>query len=190
MSHFSTYIERNRAFAATGAQRDVPEIPFVPFKQTFVITCLDPRVEPGAVLGTGLGEAIVLRNVGGRVTPAVLRDVAWISHLHEVKTPDADWFDLAVIHHTDCGSRFFADDDLRRDYVARGGYDDAAVAGLAVLDPARTVREDVEILRSFPQLSGRVDVSGHVYDLKTGLLTTVVGQRNRTAAAEVQVTQA
>ncbi|WP_405780342.1 carbonic anhydrase [Streptomyces sp. NBC_00859] len=174
MSHFATYMERNKAFANTGAKEHVPEIPFIPFEQTFVITCIDPRVEPAAVLGVELGEAIVLRSVGGRVTPAVLQDVAWISHLHEAKTPDADWFDLAVIHHTDCGSGLFADAGLRRDFVARGGYDDATIAGLAVLDPAVTVRKDVELLRSSPQLSSRVHVSGHAYDLRTGLLTTVV----------------
>jgi carbonic anhydrase len=174
VSHFATYIERNRTFANTDARLHVPQIPFIPFKQTFVITCIDPRVEPAAVLGVGLGEAIVLRSVGGRITPGVLQDVAWISHLHEEKTPDADWFDLAVIHHTDCGSGLFADDGLRRAFVERGGYDDATIAGLAVLDPAETVRKDVELLRAFPQLSSRVKVSGHAYDLRTGLLTTVV----------------
>ncbi|MET7575372.1 carbonic anhydrase [Streptomyces sp. NPDC005492] len=173
MSRFAAYVERNQAFAATDAKSRVPEIPFIPFKQTFVITCLDPRVEPAAVLGVELGEAIVLRNVGGRVTPATLQDVAWISHLHEAKTPDADWFDLVVIHHTDCGSALFADDELRGEFTERRGYDDAAVAALAVLDPAATVREDVDRLRAFPGLSSRVDVSGYVYDLATGLLTEV-----------------
>jgi carbonic anhydrase len=46
-----------------------------------VITCIDPRVDPAAILGLELGEAMVLRNVGGRVTPAVIHDVAFISDL-------------------------------------------------------------------------------------------------------------
>jgi hypothetical protein len=98
---------------------------------------------------------------------------AWISYLHEVKTPDAGWFDLAVIHHTDCGSGLYADDELRRDYVEQGGYDDETIAALAVIEPAETLRTDVERLRAFPRLSSNVKVTGHVYDLKTGLLTTV-----------------
>jgi carbonic anhydrase len=174
LSNFSAFIARNKTFAQTDAKLNVPDIPFIPFKQTFVITCIDPRVEPASILGVELGEAIVLRNVGGRVTPAVLQDVAWISHLHEVKTPDAGWFDLAVIHHTDCGSALYADEELRHDYVEQGGYDDATIAALAVVDPAETLREDVEILRAFSRLSSRVEVTGHVYDLKTGLLTTIV----------------
>ncbi|MFE7358979.1 carbonic anhydrase [Streptomyces sp. NPDC057543] len=35
-----------------------------------VIGCVDPRVDPSDVLGLKLGEAAVIRNVGGRVTPA------------------------------------------------------------------------------------------------------------------------
>ncbi|MDF3288047.1 carbonic anhydrase [Streptomyces silvisoli] len=152
----------------------MPDVPFIPFKQTFVITCIDPRVEPATIFGVKLGEAIILRNVGGRVTPAVLQDVAWISYLHEVKTPDADWFDLVVIHHTDCGSGLFADDELRHGFVTRFHYDDETIADLAMVEPAETLRTDVGLLRRSPQLSSRVKVSGHLYDLETGLLTTLV----------------
>jgi carbonic anhydrase len=112
-SNFTTLLERNAEFAATDAKENVPEIPFIPFKQTYVITCMDPRVKPGAILGVQLGEAIVARNVGGRVTPAVIKDLAWILYLHENLTPDADWFEIAVVHHTDCGSGLFAQDELR-----------------------------------------------------------------------------
>ena len=176
-SHFTAYLERNAAFAATDAKDDVPAIPFIPFKQLYVITCIDPRVEPAAVLGAKLGEAIVARNLGGRVTPSLIKDLAWVCHLHENKTPDADWFEVAVIHHTDCGSALFTDEDLRRSYAARGGYDEATAAALAVLDPAQSVREDVERLRSAPELAVSIhnlEIGGYAYDLKTGLITTVV----------------
>src|ERR1700754_3338446 len=134
-SNFSVFLDRNAAFAASGAQDDVPAIPFIPFKQVYLITCIDPRVEPGAVLGAALGEAIVARNVGGRVTPAVIEDLAWIVELHESKTPDADWFEIAVMHHTDCGSALLADDALRAANAARGGYDEATARDKAVTDP-------------------------------------------------------
>jgi carbonic anhydrase len=146
MTNIDLLLERNRAFARTTARDRVPAIPFIPNRQTFVITCIDPRVDPAAVLGLELGDAIVDRNVGGRVTPAVLRDVGWISHLHRAKTPDAEWFELAVIHHTDCGSGLLADDALRHEFADQGGYDDAALAALAVLDPATTVAADVASL--------------------------------------------
>ena len=179
-SNFTTYLDRNAEFAATDAKENVPQIPVVPFKQVYVITCIDPRVEPGAILGVELGEAIVARNVGGRVTPAVIKDLAWILHLHENLTPDADWFEVAVIHHTDCGSGLFAKDELREGFIARGHWDDHEVSGLAVLEPAKTVATDVEKLRSAPELQptiAKVKIGGYSYDLKTGKLTTVVEPR-------------
>ena len=176
-SNFTPYLERNAHFAATDARQAGPEVPFIPTKQLYLITCIDPRVEPAAVLGAELGDAIVARNVGGRVTPSVIKDLAWICHLHENKTPDSDWFEVAVIHHTDCGSALFADDDLRRGYAARGGYDERTAAAMAVLDPAETVREDVNRLRTAPELAASRDsfkIGGYAYDLKTGLITTIV----------------
>jgi carbonic anhydrase len=176
-SNFSVFLERNAQFAAGDAKDRIPAIPFIPFKQVYVITCIDPRVEPAAVLGAELGDAIVARNVGGRVTPSVVKDLAWICHLHENKTPDSDWFEVAVIHHTDCGSALFADEELRRGYAARGGYDERTAAAIAVLDPAATVREDVARLSAAPELAASRDsfkIGGYAYDLKTGLLTTIV----------------
>lgn len=173
-SPFATLLERNKAFAATDAKSHVPEIPFIPNQLSFVITCVDPRTEPAAFLGAGLGDAIVLRTIGGRVTPAVLRDVAYISYLLDTKAPDGPWFELAVVHHTDCGSTFLADEELRHDFAERGGFDEAALAALPAVDPAQTVRTDVDLLRAAPQISPKIAISGHVYDVKSGVVTTIV----------------
>lgn len=173
MGNFDELLIRNKAFAETDLKDRVPAIPFIPNRQVYVLTCIDPRVDPAGILGLELGDAIVGRNVGGRVTPAVIQDVAWISYLHEVKTPDADWFELAVIHHTDCGSGFFADPELRHGFAQRG-FDEQALAGLPVIHPAETVRIDVERLSREPAISPRVKISGYSYDVKTGLVTTVV----------------
>ena len=176
-SNFAAYLERNEKFAATDAKSTVPEIPFIPHKQLYIITCIDPRVEPAAIVGSELGEAIVARSIGGRVTPAVIKDAAWILHLHENVTPDADWFEIAVIHHTDCGSGFFTRDELRAGYVARGGWDDETASAMAVTEPAKTVAEDVQKLRTAPELQPtikNVRIGGYTYDVRTGKITTVV----------------
>ena len=168
VSSMEELLERNRSFAATDARDRLPAIPFIPNRQLYVITCIDPRVDPAVVLGLDLGDAIVARNVGGRVTPAVLQDLGWITHLHRTKTPDAGWFELVVIHHTDCGSALLADDELRHGFATAGGFDDAELAALAVTDPDTTVKTDVETLRASPMLDARVSVSGYVYDVATG----------------------
>jgi len=173
MSNFDELLQNNADFARSGAKERVPAIPFIPNKQVYILTCIDPRVDPAQVFGLELGDAIVARTVGGRVTPAVIQDLAWISYLHETKTPDADWFEFAVMHHTECGSGFFADDDLRHGFAARG-FDDAELAGLAVLDPAISVPGDVEKIINAPQVSPKIKVSGYSYDVKSGLVTTIV----------------
>ncbi|NMO93169.1 carbonic anhydrase [Actinomycetospora sp. TBRC 11914] len=181
MSDLDELLTANRRFAATDAKDRVPAIPFLPTKQVYLLTCIDPRVDPAALFELDLGDAIVARTVGGRVTDAVLDDLAWISYLHEVKTPDAPWFEFAVMHHTDCGSGLMADPDLRAGFVARG-FDDAVLQRTAVTDPARTVPGDVARILDAKTVSGDIAVSGYAYDVATGLVTQVVPPSSRNAA--------
>ncbi|MBU3061178.1 hypothetical protein KO481_06535 [Nocardia sp. NEAU-G5] len=178
MNNFDELLENNKRFAATDFSDRLPEIPFVPNKQVYILTCIDPRVDPADVLGLRLGDAIVARTVGGRVNQSFLDDLAWISYLHETVTPDADWFDLAVIHHTDCGSALMADDKLRHGFLPRG-FDDAALRATAVTDPATTVPVDVAKILNSPTASGRIRVSGYSYNTATGHLTLVTPPTSR-----------
>jgi carbonic anhydrase len=116
---------------------------------------------------------MVVRNVGGRVTPEVINDVAFIGQLAENVLPDGPLFEVAVIHHTQCGTGALADDTFRRRYAERIGADEAALREHAVLDPAQTVAHDVARLRSAPSISSRIAVSGHVYDVVTGVVRPV-----------------
>jgi carbonic anhydrase len=166
-----TALERNRAFAATGGHRGAVVFPNL---NLFVITCLDPRVDPAHFLGLGVSDAMVLRNVGGRVTPEVINDVAFIGQLAENVLPDGPLFEVAVIHHSQCGTGALADEDFRRRYAERIGVEQSTLHEHAVLDPAATVARDVERLRSAPAISPRIAVSGHVYDVVTGLVQTVI----------------
>jgi carbonic anhydrase len=164
-------LERNRAFAAAGAHQGAVVFPNL---RLFVITCLDPRVDPAHFLGLGLSDAMVVRNVGGRVTPEVINDVAFIGQLAENILPDGPMFEIAVVHHTQCGTGAFADDAFRRRYAERIGADESTLRDHAVLDPAASVTRDVERLRSTDAISPRIAVSGHVYDVVTGLVETVI----------------
>ena len=164
-------LERNRAFAAASGHEGAVILPNL---RLFVITCLDPRVDPAHFLGLDLSDAIVVRNVGGRVTPEVINDVAFIGQIAENVLPDGPLFEVAVIHHTQCGSAALADDAFRGGYAERIGADESALREHAVVDPAATVTVDVERLRSAPAISPRVRASGHVYDVVTGLVETVI----------------
>ena len=171
MTNIDTALERNRAFAAAGGHEGAGVFPNL---RAFVVTCLDPRVDPAHFLGLGLGDAMVVRNVGGRVTREVINDVAFIGQVVEAILPDGPLFEVAVIHHTQCGSGAFADDTFRRRYAERIGVEESTLREHAVLDPVATVTRDVERLRSAPAISPRVAVSGHVYDVASGLVETVL----------------
>jgi carbonic anhydrase len=164
-------LERNRAFAAAGGHQGAVVFPNL---RLFVITCLDPRVDPAHFLGLRLSDAMVVRNVGGRVTPEVTNDVAFIGQIAETLLPDGPLFEVAVIHHTQCGAGALADDTFRRRYADRIGAEESTLREHAVLDPAATVTSDVERLRSAPAIPRRVTVSGHVYDVVTGVVQTII----------------
>src|SRR5215218_11492999 len=169
-ANLASALERNRAFAAAGGHEGAVVFPNL---RLFVITCLDPRVDPAHFLGLGLSDAMVVRNVGGRVTPEVINDVAFIGQLAENFLPVGPLFEVAVIHHTQCGAGALADDSFRHSYAQRIGAEESTLREHAVLDPAATVAHDVERLHSAPAISPRVTVSGHVYDVLTGLVNTV-----------------
>lgn len=163
-------LQRNRFFAAEGGQEGAVVFPRLGL---FVITCMDPRVDPAHVLGLSLGDALVVRNGGGRVTPEVINDVAFIGQIAENVMPDGPLFEVAVIHHTQCGSGALADGTFRRRYAERIGAPESELQEHAVLDPRETVTCDVERLRAARAIPERVAVSGHVYDVVTGLVETV-----------------
>ena len=156
-------VRRNAAFAATGAFAGLP----FPTSDTLqVLGCVDSRVDPGDVLGLELGEGVVMRNIGGRVTPAVLRSWALLGRLGQGRPPHGH---LVILHHTDCG------------ITRLTGYPEQLAAffeipaeeldSKAVADPYAAVRVDTAIARhALPP--GRL-VSGLVYDVSTGLIEIV-----------------
>jgi carbonic anhydrase len=164
-------LARNRAFAAAGGHEGAVVLPQL---RLLVLTCLDPRVDPAHVLGLDLSDAMVLRNVGGRVTPAVIEDVAFLSQMVEGVIPEGPLFEVAVVHHTQCGAGALADDGFRGRYAERIGADADELRARAIVDPAATVVFDVARLRGAEAISPRIAVSGHLYDVTTGLVETII----------------
>jgi len=169
-------IERNERFART-----YTPLPLGPAAaQVVIVTCLDHRIDPAITLGLRLGDAPVIRNAGGRVTPAVIDDIAYLGFLAGQLFGDQaadDLFEVAVVHHTQCGTGFLADPGYRHRAAEATGLPETALEAAAVADPYTTVRADVGRLLAAPSLSPKVSVSGHVYDIATGRLTTVLDAR-------------
>lgn len=171
---FLTTLERNRDFAAAGGHVGAVILPKL---RAFVITCLDPRTDPAHFLGLALSDAMVVRNVGGRVTPEVINDIAFISQMVEAAIPEGPLFDVAVIHHTQCGAGALANDSFRHAYAERTGGDEETLRERAIVDPAATVVKDVELLRAAKSISARIPISGYVYDVVSGTVAQVTSPR-------------
>ena len=71
-------VQGNATFAVGGAFKGLP-FPTNPALR--VIGCVDSRVDPSDVLGLKLGEAVVMRNIGGRVAPEALRSWSLLGRL-------------------------------------------------------------------------------------------------------------
>jgi carbonic anhydrase len=117
MTRMTPLLERNEQFART-----YTPAPLGPAAaQVVIVSCLDHRVDPAIVLGLQLGDAPVIRNAGGRVTQAVIDDIAFLGYLAEQLfagqaaqgqgqdeqrqdgpgTPDR-LFEVAIVQHTQC----------------------------------------------------------------------------------------
>src|SRR6195256_4194172 len=114
MTRIAPLLARNEQFARTYT---APALS-LPAAQMIVVSCLDHRVDPAIVLGLQLGDAPVIRNAGGRVTQAVIDDIAFLAYLAGQlfggQGPADTLFEVAVVHHTQCGTGFLADPDFRR----------------------------------------------------------------------------
>ena len=176
-SRMTPLLEHNEEFARTYT----PVALGLPAAQVIVVTCLDHRVDPAIVLGLKLGDAPVIRNAGGRVTPAVIEDIAYLAFLAEQlfggQLADDRLFEVAIVHHTQCGTSLLADPGFRHQAAEATGLPEAALEASAVADPHITVKADVERLLTSPLLSPKVSVSGHVYDIATGRVTTALDAR-------------
>jgi carbonic anhydrase len=127
-----------------------------------VLTCIDSRIEPLAMLGLEPGDAKILRNAGARVTDDVLRTLVLASYLLGVDR-------AMVVAHTRCRMANGAEEDVHAAIAAAGGPDTRSLGFLTTEDQQATVREDVQRIRSWPYLRN-LHVGGFVYDVDTGAL--------------------
>jgi carbonic anhydrase len=149
-------IEANEQYAA--ARAGVADAH--PGRRLAVVTCMDARIDVFAALGLHLGEALVIRNAGGRVTDDVLRSLALASHVLGVET-------VVVMQHTKCGLTGVTDEELQEITGRDLGF-------LSIADHDRAMREDVETLATTSYLGPLKVIAGFVFDVETGHIDDVV----------------
>ena len=130
-----------------------------------VLTCMDSRIEPLAMLGVRPGDAKILRNAGARVTDDVLRTLVLASYLLGVDR-------AMVVAHTRCRMAAGSEEDVHAAVEAAGGPDTRSLSFLVTGDQEAALRADVQRVRSWPYLT-RLEVGGFIYDVDTGRLEQI-----------------
>ncbi len=178
MNTLNTFLQRNKDFAAqqSAAGALMPSLPrALPNVKAIVIGCADMRVDPAYVLGIKPGEAVVMRNIGGRITPGLLEQLGLLGRIGQVAGAipgGGGEFHIIVLQHTDCGiTRLVGDTAMLARYFQT---QEGEVKKRAVTDPRTAVAADVALLRAIPALPSAWLISGLVYDVATGLVEVVV----------------
>ncbi|HEV8298300.1 MAG TPA: carbonic anhydrase [Acidimicrobiales bacterium] len=156
MTQIAQLLAANKGYAA--ARANVADAR--PGRRLAVVTCMDARIDVFATLGLHLGEALVIRNAGGRVTDDVLRSLALSSHVLGVDT-------VVVMQHTKCGLSGVTDEELRTLTGADLGF-------FAIGHHAVALREDIDLLSTTPYLWPLCVIAGFVYDVESGEIDDVV----------------
>jgi carbonic anhydrase len=133
-----------------------------PVMRVAVVACMDARLDPRGLLGLRDGDAHVLRNAGGVVTPDVIRSLTISQRLLGTT-------EIVLIQHTRCGMMTITDDDfrapLRADTGAEPDWDTGAFASLE-----QSVADSAARILASPFIIRKDAIRGFVFDVETGAL--------------------
>jgi len=178
MNTLDSMLEQNKTYAAKqyADATLMPSLPAaLPNVKSVIIGCADMRLDPAHLFGTKPGEAVVIRNIGGRVTPGVVEELAMLGRIGQVAKANPGGggeFHLIVLHHTDCGITRLAGDPAMLAHYFQIPQEN--LKAKSVPDPRAAVAADVAVLRSISALPSEWLISGLVYDVSTGLVEVVV----------------
>ena len=131
-----------------------------------IVTCMDSRISPLALVGMQAGDAKILRNAGARVTDDVLRTLVLASYLLGVNR-------VLVMPHTDCRMASADEATIHATIKDQFGVDTRNLEFRTVSDQRTALATDVSRIRSYPLLQKGVSVAGAIYNVSTGQLEPV-----------------
>jgi carbonic anhydrase len=140
------------------------ELTSSPRRRVAVLTCMDTRIDPYALLGLGRGDAHILRNAGGLVTDDALRSLSASQRLLGTE-------EVVVVMHDKCGLCGASDEDYARLLAADGAQPSWRLGAFADVEEA--LREGLARLRTSPELPLRERIRGFVFDPASGSLREV-----------------
>jgi len=163
MSVAQEFQKANEVYASSFNKGDLP---MPPARHVAVLTCMDARLLPARFLGLEEGDAHVIRNAGGRASDDAIRSLAISQQLLGTN-------EVVVIHHTDCGMLTFSNEDLRKKLKQELNANAEHIDFLPFKDLEQSVRDDVATIKNSPILLKNIEVSGFIYDVRSGKLLPV-----------------
>ena len=164
MSAFDDLLADNADYSSTFVDDGLPG---QAAKGLAIVTCMDSRIEPLAMLGLKRGDAKILRNAGGRVTGDVLRTLVLATHLLGVNR-------VLVVEHTECKMASATEEQVHEQIESEYGVDTRSLDFKVMDDQLASLARDVQRVRSSPYLPKDLEVGGFLLDVRTGLLREVV----------------
>jgi carbonic anhydrase len=146
---------------------DKGDLPPAPTKKVAVLTCMDARIDPAALLGLSEGDAHVIRNAGGVVSDDAIRSLAVSQVLLGTR-------EVILIQHTGCGMLAYSEEELTAKLEAEAG-ERPEWPVHAIADLEQGVRDGVAKIESSPFILHRGSVRGFVYEVETGSLRELSG---------------
>ncbi len=160
VERFADVIDANAAYAASFTGTHLSGLAG---RGLAVVTCMDSRIEPLAILGMGPGDVKILRNAGARVTEDVLRTLVLATYLLGVER-------VLIMPHTDCKMASGSEAQIHAAIAEQHGVDTRSIEVRTVQDQEGALVTDVVRVRAFPLLPAGIVVAGAVFDVATGLL--------------------
>jgi carbonic anhydrase len=143
-------------------------LPPHPALRLAIVTCMDARIDQYAVFGLRPGDAHVIRNAGGLVSPYTLRSLVLSQRALGTR-------EILVAQHTDCGLHGLDDEALAAEITAEVGFPPSWRGG-GFADLQESVRASMRRLRASPELPHRDAVRGAIIDLVNGGVREVVDE--------------
>jgi carbonic anhydrase len=128
-----------------------------------IVTCMDSRIAPLAIVGMKPGDAKILRNAGARVTEDVLRTLVLATHLLGVNR-------VLVMPHSDCRMATGSEPEIHQAIFEASGVDTRSMEIRTVKDQQAALELDLVRLKTYPLLPKNLGVAGAFYDVKSGKL--------------------
>lgn len=136
-------------------------------KHLAVLTCIDTRIDPLAMLGLHPGDAKIIRNAGARVTDDSLRSLILAANLLHVER-------VCVVAHTDCAMSGATEDQMRERITDASGTDASEWSFLTTTDQTQTLRDDIARIHACELIPDDLVVGGFIFDVHNGELREAI----------------